>query len=144
MRTTTSTTMKTTKRRMKTGSRLLLTATWGLAALIAASGAAAGSKPPTDAYAVIAGTVFREDGFSLRGAEVSIHPDPSAKPKPKIKIRRMNADGRGEFAFRVPPGPMKYTIRAKAAGFHEDAKTVSISNDERVDVFFALKPAAGR
>jgi hypothetical protein len=87
---------------------------------------AAGRKPADDAYAVIAGTVFRHDGFSLRGAQVTIDPDPSAKPKPRIKIRRLQADGRGEFAFRVPPGPMKYTVRAKAAGFEQDEKVLSI------------------
>jgi hypothetical protein len=135
--------MKTTTRRTRTGSRRIVLIVLG-SALVAGLATAADRKSSNDSYAVIAGTVFRDDGLSLRGAEVTIDPDPSAKPKPKIKIRRVQADGRGEFAFRVPAGPMKYTVRAKAPRFHQDEKILSISGDERVDVFFALKPAAGK
>jgi hypothetical protein len=135
--------MKTMMRRMRTGSRCILLI--GLAsALVVSLAAAAGQKSSDDAYAVTAGTVFRNDGFSLRYAQVTIDPDPSAKPKPKIKFRRIQADGRGEFAFRVPPGPMEYTVRAKAPGFQMDEKILSISGDELVDVFFTLKPVAGK
>jgi hypothetical protein len=112
--------------------------------LIAGITTAAKDKPKEEAYAVIAGTVFQDSGYSLRGAEVSLDPDPTVNPKPKLKIRRMTASARGEFAFRVPPGPMKYTVRAKAARFQPEEKTISVAGDERLDVFFTLKPEAGK
>lgn len=108
--------------------------------LVAGFAAAEKGKPKEEPYAVIAGTIFQDSGHSLGGAEVSLHPDPMAKPKPKLKIRQMNASGRGEFAFRVPPTPMSYTVRAKAPKFQPEEKAVSISGDERVDVFLTLKP----
>ena len=91
-------------------------------------------------YSVIAGTVFQDSGLALPGAEVAIDPEASQKPKPKIRIKRLQANSRGEFAFRLPPGPAKYVVRAKGPGFQEDEKTVPVAGDERVDVFFTLKP----
>lgn len=139
MRTMTTLTTKMRKRRRKTGSRLPLPVIAGLL-LFAGLAAAENAKPQEDPYAVIAGTVFQESGHSLGGAEVSLNPDPTAKPKPKLKIRQMNTSGRGEFAFRVPPTPMTYTVRVRAPKFQPQEKVVTIRGDERVDVFLTLAP----
>ena len=97
--------------------------------------AAAGKKKSEEKFAVVAGTVFRETGFTLRGAEVRLDAEPPAKIKPMKTL----SDPRGEFAFRVPAAPMRYNVSVKAAGFRPQAKKASVSGDERVDVFFQLE-----
>ena len=47
---------------------------------------------------------------------------------------------RGEFAFRVPPGPMAYTVSITAKGYHGAQKTVSVEGLEREDVTFRMEP----
>ena len=97
-------------------------------------------KRPPQAYAVILATVFRETGHSFAGAEVVLVADPEPpaggrKPKPQ----KLNASLRGEAVFRVPPGPMRYTLSVKAKGFKPMSKTVDIQADERQDVNFLLE-----
>lgn len=101
--------------------------------------AAARKKAKQASFALIAGTVFRDSGFALPGAEVSVKPSPEGAPNPKIRSVETMSDPRGEFAIRVPAAPMRYTVRVKARGFREQSKPVSISGDERVDVFFHLE-----
>ena len=89
--------------------------------------------------AAIAGTVFRDPGFALPGAEVILTPEePGAKAKPLKTV----SDSRGEYAFHVPPGPARYTVSVKAAGHVPQSKPVSISGLERTDVYFQLQPAS--
>ncbi|MDX1979712.1 MAG: carboxypeptidase-like regulatory domain-containing protein [Bryobacteraceae bacterium] len=109
--------------------------------------AAAGLVSPAAAaehHAVISGTVFREPGFALPGAEVHLkpEPDPAASKKVKVKAMKAQSDGRGEFAFRVPAAPMRYTVTIRATGYLEEKKTVMIQGEERQDVFATLKTAA--
>lgn len=107
----------------------------------------AGEKPAKparnakDSVAVIAGSVFREPGFSLPGAQIALQPDPEQKTS--IKVRKMKAvsDARGEFSFRVPPVPMRYTLSFQASGFQSESRPVTISGEERQDVFVTLKSA---
>jgi hypothetical protein len=87
-----------------------------------------------DSYALIAGTVFRPNGASLAGAEVSLE-------GPAKKSRRVRSDARGEFSFRVPDGPAGYTVVVKAPGYQSQSKTVEIQGDERVDHSFLLEDA---
>ena len=89
----------------------------------------------------MAGTVFQEDGRLLRGAEVAVRPEPEGGSRSKLKALTAASDDRGEFAFRVPAAPMRYTVTVKAAGFKTQEKTVSISGDERVDVYFQMERA---
>ena len=86
-------------------------------------------------HAVVAGTVFRENGFSLPGATVIL----AVKDAPK-KAKKLQAvsDGRGEFAFRVPPGAATYVVRASLKGFQSVEKEASVSSDERVEVTLVL------
>ena len=93
---------------------------------------AAGKKP--EPYAVVAGTVFREDGFSLPGASVTLLP----KDAPKGKKLEAVSDARGEFAFRVPAAPAAYVLKAVRKGFQPAEKEASISGEGRVDVTLTL------
>lgn len=109
------------------------------AAAVALTGSAAAEN-----HAVISGTVFREPGFALPGAEVLLkpEPDPAASKKVKVKSMKAQSDRRGEFAFRVPAAPMRYTVTIRATGYLEEKKTVTIQGEERQDVFATLKTAA--
>jgi carboxypeptidase family protein len=86
-------------------------------------------------HAVVAGTVFRENGFSLPGAAVTL----AVKDAPK-KAKKLQSvsDSRGEFAFRVPPGAATYLVRASLKGFQPVEKEASVSGDERVEVTLVL------
>jgi len=127
---------KPTKRKTRTriGTRLLPFLALLLLCLVEAS-AGAGQK----SYAVVAGTVFREPGFTLPGAEVVLRmtvPPPGVKrPKP-LTVR---SDGRGEFAFHVPAGKAEYLLSVKADGFLGEEKPVMIESEERVDIYFTLR-----
>jgi hypothetical protein len=97
------------------------------------------AQPGQASYAVVAGTVFQEDGRLLRGAQVSVKPDPGGGTPPRGKPLTTSTDQRGEFAVRVPAVPMRYTLVVKAPGFRVQEKAVSVTGDERVDVFFQME-----
>ena len=86
-------------------------------------------------HAVVAGTVFRESGFSLPGAAVTL----ALKDAPK-KAKKLQSvsDSRGEFAFRVPPGAATYVVKASLKGFQSIEKEASVSGEERVEVTLVL------
>ena len=131
----------TRMKRRKTGSSLLGSKPVGskpvgskLAVLLVCGllSSAAGKKP--EPYAVVAGTVFREDGFSLPGASVTLLP----KDVPKGKKLEAVSDARGEFAFRVPAGAATYLVKAARKGFKPAEKEASVSGEGRVDVTLLL------
>jgi hypothetical protein len=112
----------------------------GLALLLVfslAGGAAEKKKSRFVPQAILAGTVFQESGFLLRGARVVVYP--VEKPKDKKEVL---TDMAGEFAVRVPARKGRYTIEASAPGFVPDSKTVEVSGDERLEVTFRLAPAS--
>lgn len=118
---------------------LTLLALTGIALLLTA----ADKRTQQQSFALVTGTVFRDTGFTLGGAEVTLTPTPPEKPgeKPRVKMKpiKLASDPRGEFAFRVPAVPMRYNVSVRAAGFRAQQKPVSISGDERVDVYFRLE-----
>lgn len=120
-----------------------LMAIWGMAA-VGASGLAA---PKKQAVAVIAGTVFRDPGFSFPAVLVQLEPKPdpatSSTQKRSAKVKKMKAvsDSRGEFGFRVPATPMRYTLTFEATGHRPETREVTISGEERQDIYVTLKPA---
>jgi carboxypeptidase family protein len=84
-------------------------------------------------YALIKGSVFREDGFSVRGARVSCRRTSDAKPR----WETISGEG-GEFAFRLPAGKMQYIIAVELSGFLPASKSVDIAKDERQDISIVL------
>jgi hypothetical protein len=105
--------------------------------LLCLFGAAAGEKQKS--FAVIAGTVFHEPGFTLPGAEVVLRmtvPPPGVKHPKSLTT---HSDGRGEFAFHVPAGRAEYSVSVKAEGFVGEEKPAKIDSDERVDIYFTLR-----
>jgi hypothetical protein len=112
-----------------------------IALLVAPLAFAAGKKPkPKQLRSVIAGTVFRDPGFAVPGAEIEmieIRTD-GKKGKPFKTV----TDGRGEFAFTVPPVESKYRVKATAKGLQTEEKETISSPGVRMDVFFSLKPIA--
>ena len=134
--------MTTKKRRKPTkiGNSLAVLLAASLPVLFASGMLAADKqKKPTAATAVVAGTVFREPGFALPGAEVTLAPE---KAPPKSKKLKAVSDARGEFAFHVPVEDARYTVIVKANGFEAQEKTTAVSGEVRVDLFFQLKPVA--
>jgi len=70
----------------------------GCALLVA--GISRAQRKNDEARAVVAGVVFRENGFSLPGATVTL----AMKEAPKGKKLQAVSDARGEFAFRCCRG----------------------------------------
>ena len=118
--------------------RGILPLTLWMAVLLPA--ARAEKKKTIGPYALVAGTVFREPGFALAGAEVTVTPNPG-EGQAQVKIKKMQAisDARGEFAFRVSPAPMRYTVRVTARGYQSAEKSVSIEGEERAEATFVLQ-----
>jgi hypothetical protein len=87
-----------------------------------------------EAHAVVAGAVFRENGFSLPGATVTL----GMKDAPKGKKLQAVSDARGEFAFRVAPGAAVYVVKASLKGFQAAEKEAAIGGEERVEVTLVL------
>jgi len=86
----------------------------------------------SDEYALIYGTVFRPTGHAMAGADILLQPEGG-------KVQKAKSSPRGEFTFRVPAKPLRYTVTVKAAGFKTESKPVSVQADERVDVTFLLE-----
>jgi Carboxypeptidase regulatory-like domain len=128
--------MRTKKQRKKRiGISLVL-----LAAALVPMAAAAKKKPALDTYAVISGSVFQDSGYALPDAAVTLVAEPESGGA-AVKAQKMEAvsDARGEFLFRVPPGPMSYAIVVAAKGYRRLRKPVSVEGQERVEVTFQLE-----
>ena len=126
--------MKTTKTRIKLGSKLGPYVAVAMGCLLLLSGVKAAPPQKDGSYAVIAGTIFRDNGFSLAGAAITL----SRKDAPKVKGLQSVSDSRGEFAFRVPPAPAAYVVKALLKGYQPVSKEVSVTGEERVEVTLSL------
>ena len=117
----------------------------GMASWLASGTPVLGQKQKKqESVAVVAGTVFHETGRSLAGVRITVTPRAESGESSKgMKPLKAVSDARGEFAIRVPAGAMRYNIKAEAKGFQIEEKEVTTSWDERVDVFFRLKPNQG-
>ena len=126
----------------RTGSSRLIAFVLILLGVFAASpafGQKAGKQ--TADFGVIAGTVFREPGFALPGAEVVLVPaaDSAAPGVKAAKKQKAASDARGEFVFRVPAGPAKYVLTATSKGMKAVEQPVSLVDTERIEVTFMLQ-----
>jgi len=104
----------------------------GCALLLA--GVSPAQRKNDEAHAVVAGAVFRENGFSLPGATVTL----AMKDAPKGKKLQAVSDARGEFAFRVAPGAATYVVKASMKGFQAAEKEAAIGGEERAEVTLVL------
>jgi hypothetical protein len=100
------------------------------------------SKPSQGSYAVIAGTVFQESGHALAGAAITVGEKPEDGSVPRRKALKGTSDGRGEFAFRVPSIPVRYTVTIEASGYLAQDKEVVVSGEQRLDLYFQMERAA--
>ena len=132
----TTSTRTSTKMRTRTGSSRTLSGFVLALALLLPAGVAAAKKKQPEPVAVIAGTVFRDPGFALPSAEVTVTPESG-----KAKQMKVVTNVRGEWAVRVPPVPMKYKVDVKSTGFAPQDKTVEIEGEQRKEVNFVLTPA---
>jgi protocatechuate 3,4-dioxygenase beta subunit len=86
----------------------------------------------------IKGSVFNEEGFSLRGAQVDlarVDPDGAAK-----KIDGRITTRSGDFAFRLPAQAGRYRVTAKMDGMAAASKDVEVDGAAVYRVAFSLKP----
>ena len=130
---------RTKRTKTRTGSSLFAI----LLVFAAAFDAYGKDKKSSEPYAVVAGTAFRPPGLALPGARVRISPESGSSGGVKLKFFEAQTDARGEFAFRVPVVPMKWTVNVKSSGYQAQTKTVSIDGEQRVDLSFQLEPASG-
>jgi Carboxypeptidase regulatory-like domain len=85
---------------------------------------------------VVAGTVFRDPGFSQPGAAVVL----ALKSAPQKKLQQQTSDARGEFAFRVPPGPNTYIVTATLKGFKPAREEIEVLAVEQTNATLLLIP----
>jgi hypothetical protein len=110
-----------------------------LVAALLPTAAAAKKKPALDVYAVVSGSVFQESGYALPDADVTlVAGPPSGAAISKVDKQQTVSDSRGEFIFRVPPGPATYSIVVAAKGYQSLRKSVTVEGQERVEVTFQL------
>jgi hypothetical protein len=105
---------------------------------VATASAASKKLKPTDAYALIFGTVWGPDNHAVYGITVKIRHLPDKKPKWEVY-----SDHAGEFAQRVPAGQADYVVWADLKGVKTtDGRPVHLAEevpvhveyDERVDI----------
>jgi hypothetical protein len=112
-----------------------------VALLLLLPAASAEKRKQAEPYGLVGGTVFREPGFALAGAEVTMVAAPESGPAPAGSKKQAATTGaRGEFAFRVPVQAMRYALHAAAKGYQPQDKQVSIEGEQRVEVTFLLAP----
>jgi Carboxypeptidase regulatory-like domain len=97
---------------------------------------AQGRKEQAQPYAIVAGTVFRDPGFAHAGASVVL----ALKSAPTKKLQQQTSSPRGEFSFRVPPGPKAYLVTATLKGFQAAREEIEIQGQEQVNATLLLVP----
>ena len=100
---------------------------------------AALAVPAEEAYALIAGSVFRPNGASMPSVEVTLSAEPDEQKGKKPKAQKQTSNFRGEFTFRVPAKPMRYTLSVRSSGYKPLTKAVLVAGDERQDVSLMLE-----
>ena len=119
------------RRKFSSGLFLLLLALFGAHSL-----PAQGTKQKAEPYAIVAGTVFRDPGFAQAGASVVL----ALKSAPTRKLQQQISSPRGEFSFRVPPGPQTYLVTATLKGFQTAREEIEIQDQEQNNATLLLVP----
>jgi len=94
------------------------------------------AKQKAAPYGIVAGTVFRDPGFAQPGASVVL----ALKSAPTKKLQQQVSSPRGEFAFRVPPGPNTYLVTATLKGFQTAREEIEIQGEEEINATLLLVP----
>lgn len=124
------------RRKSRPAHRLLPRLALLLPALCVAQILFAQGKLKVEPYAVITGTVFRDPGFAQPGASVVL----ALKSAPGKKLQHGISSPRGEFSFRVPPGPNLYVVTATLKGFQAAREEIEIQDQEQVNATLLLVP----
>lgn len=146
---------------MRIGRRRAGIPVWFVGLALLAAALSAGSpfawadrkKPEGGASAIVGGSVFRDAGFALRGAEVTatlaaaaspgaeagIEAAAPSKKQKKPAMWKAASDARGEFILRLPAGPGRYNVTVRAVGYKPQEKQVTFAADERQDLTFLLE-----
>lgn len=127
--------MRTSTTRTKTR---IATLTAVLCLVFALSAFAEKKKGTPAEYAIVGGTVFQESGIAQPGVKVVL----ASKDQPGKKLQEQISSPRGEFAFRVPPGPAVYVVTASLKGFDPASKEVPIEAQEQVHKSLLLVPTS--
>jgi hypothetical protein len=128
-----TTTMRMRRKSKSAVSLLLLVPALLLAHSLLAQGTRQKGAEP---YAIVAGTVFRDPGFAQVGASVVL----ALKSSPAKKLQHQISSPRGEFSFRVPPGPNAYLVTATLKGFKTAREEVEIQGQEQINATLLLIP----
>jgi hypothetical protein len=111
-----------------------------LAALTAALAAAGDKKKSADSETVIAGSVFRDPGYAMPEATVTLVRKDDPKHK---KLAEIPTTFRGEFVFHVPLTPAVYVVKASAKGYRPEEKEASVTSSttalDRIELTFTLE-----
>ena len=107
--------------------------------------APAGDKKPPPEPSIVAGTVFRDPGFALANAEVTLAVK-TAPPGVKVpKLQKTTSNFRGEYSFRVPAAKSEYVVSVKAPGLMPEEKPAVLGGEpERLEIYLTLKPDASK
>ena len=134
MKMTMRTKSKKKKRRMKSISAGRMAA----AALLLALALTAGDKKKAaQDDVVISGSVFRDPGYALPEATVTL----TRKDDPKHKkLAQETTTYRGEFVFHVPAADAVYVVKASAKGYGAQEKDAQVSGPNRLELTFTLEP----
>lgn len=112
--------------------------------LFALQAGAAEKKPPAEP-SVVAGTVFRDPGFALANAEVTLAVKTPPQGVKVPKLQKTTSNFRGEYSFRVPAARAEYVVTVKAPGFVAEEKPAVLGGDpERLEIYLTLKPKASK
>ncbi len=122
--------------------RMLVLAMLALLANQATRLAAKDQKKEPEPYALLFGTCFNEQGFSLPGARVIVELASEPAVKMKRKKWEMVSSPRGEFAIRLPAGHHSFKVTATREGFKPAGTMVSFEADERQDVVLKLESSS--
>jgi hypothetical protein len=102
------------------------------------AGAAEQKEKPAAEYSIISGSVFREPGFALPQAEVTLQVETDERGPKKSRKLKTETSPRGEFTFRVPFEKGVYTLMVAARGFARQQKRVEVQGRDRIEVTFML------
>ena len=62
------------------------------------------------------------------------------KTSPAKKLQERTSDARGEFSFRIPPGPQTYVVSATLKGFQAAREEIEIQGLEQINATLLLVP----